>query len=173
MKKYVVIENMTCKGCENRVKTALEKLDFVRMAEVDHVKGCAIVKMPVEVPDEIIKETIEGQGYEVKSIERLLCGCKNIREVDVKKLIESGIDTPEAIIEKTGLGSYGCCSTEIVPLLIEKYKNKKDIDIQKAVFEINKRNDYIIAANDAKKQLKAVSEGADTKSDTSSDCGCH
>lgn len=59
----------------------------------------------------------------------------------MQKLIESGIDTPEAILDQTGLGSYGCCSKEIVPLLIEKYKNRKDIDIQAAVFEINKKKE--------------------------------
>ena len=156
MKKYVVIEGMTCTGCQKRVKSALEKLDFVRLAEVDHEKGCAIVKMPVEVPDEVLRESIEALGYGVRSIERLLCGCKNIREADVQALIEAGIDTPEAIIEKTGLGSYGCCSREIVPLLIEKYKHGKDIDIQAAVFALNKRNDYVIAVNDAKKQRRAA-----------------
>ena len=48
-----------------------------------------------------LKEIIENVGYKVKSIERLLCGCKEIREADIKALIESGIDTAEAIIEKT------------------------------------------------------------------------
>ena len=152
MKKYIAIEGMACQGCENHVKKAVESLDFVRQVKVDAKLGCAIVKMPVEVPDEVLQETIENAGYKVKSIERLLCGCKEIREADIKALIESGIDTVEAIIEKTGLGTFGCCNKEIVPLLIDKYKNGKDIDIQSAVFMLNKRNDYIIAVNDAKKQ---------------------
>lgn len=155
------------------MKTVLENLYFVRLAVVDHKNGSAIVKMPVEVPDEILKETIEEAGYRVKSIERLLCGCKNVREADVKKLIESGIDTPEAILEQTGIGSYGCCSKEIVSLLIEKYKNGKDIDIQAAVFAINKKNDYIIAVNDAKKQMKAAQETDVKTADTEEDCACH
>ena len=165
MKKYIVIEGMACSGCEKRVKKALEELDFVRLAEVDNNKGCAIVKMPVEVPDEVLKECVEGLGYQVMSIERLLCGCKNIRETEVKELIESGVDTAEAILEKTGIGSFGCCSKDIVPLMIEKYKNGKDIDIQRAVFELNKKNDYIIAVNDAKRQLKVASDAAESKAD--------
>lgn len=173
MKKFIIIEGMTCQKCEKRVKTKLEKLDFVRLADVDHVSGSAIAKMPVEVPDEVLTETIEGLGYKVKSVERLLCGCKNIREVQVKELIESGIDTLEAIIEKTGLGSYGCCSQDIVPLLIDKYKNGKDIDIQAAVFALNRKNDYIIAANDARKQLKAATETVDACA-AEEECGiCH
>lgn len=156
MKKYIVIEDLKSPECEVRVKEALENLYFVRLAEVDYRNGSAIVKMPVEVPDDIIKECIEGLGYRVKSVERLLCACKNVREEEVKNLIESGIDTPEAILEKTGLGSYGCCSKDIVPLLIDKYKNGKDIDIQSEVFKLNKKNDYTIAVNDAKKQIQAA-----------------
>ncbi len=173
MKKYVAIEGMKCQGCENRVKAALEGLYFVRLAVVDHEKGNAIVKMPVEVPDDILRETIEELGYKVKSIERLLCGCKNIREEDVKKLIESGVDTSEAILEQTGLGSFGCCSQDIVPLLIDKYKNGKDIDIQAAIFELNKKNDYTIAVNDAKRQMKAAMEADSEKAAAEGDCGCH
>lgn len=160
---------MTCQGCENRVKKAIEGLDFVRQVKIDHKDGYAIVKMPVEVPDEVLKETVEKLGYEVKSIERLLCGCKEIREVEVKALIESGVDTPEAIIEKTGLGSFGCCSQEIVPLLIEKYKNGKAIDIQAAVFALNKKKDYVIAVNDARRQQKATLK-EDNKSEETNSC---
>ena len=156
MKKYLQIEGMTCQGCANRIKAAVEKLDFVRQAEVDYRQGSAIIKMPIEVPDEVLRETIEGLGYKVTSVERLLCGCKNVREADVRMLIKSGIDTPEALLEKTGIGSYGCCSKDIVPLLIKKYKNGEDIDIQSAVFKLNKRNDYIIAVNDAKRQLQST-----------------
>ena len=152
MKKYIVIEGMNCQGCENHVKTAIENLDFVRQVKIDYKAGCAIIKMPVEVPDEVLKEAVENAGYKVKSIERLLCGCKEIREADVKALIEAGIDTPEAILEQTGLGTFGCCNKEIVPLLIEKYKNGKEIDIQSALYKLNKKNDYVIAVNDAKKQ---------------------
>ena len=156
MKKYMEIEGMKCQKCAQSVKEALERLWFVRSAEVDFEKGNAVIKMPVEVPDEVLAEAVEGLGYSAASIERLLCGCKNIREADVKKLIEEGIDTPEAILEKTGLGSFGCCSKEIVPLLVEKYKNGKDIDIQAEVFRLNKRNDYVIAVNDAKRHKGAT-----------------
>ena len=170
MKKYIVIEGMVCQGCEKRIKKAVESLDFVRQVKVDAKLGCAIVKMPVEVPDEVLQETIENAGYKVKSIERLLCGCKEIREADIKALIESGIDTLEAIIEKTGLGTFGCCSQEIVPLLIDKYKNGKDIDIQAAVFMLNKKKDYVIAVNDAKKQRKELSKDDNTVEEA---CCCH
>lgn len=170
MKKYIVIEGMVCQGCENRIKKAVESLDFVRQVKVDSKAGYAIIKMPIEVPDEVLKETIENVGYKVKSIERLLCGCKEIREADIKALIESGIDTAEAIIEKTGLGTFGCCNKAIVPLLIDKYKNGKDIDIQSAVFMLNKKNDYIIAANDAKKQLRELLKEDNKSKD---DFSCH
>ena len=172
MKKYITIEGMKCQGCENRVKEALESLYFVRLAVVNHEAGSAIVKMPVEVPDDILKECIEELGYKVKSIERLLCGCKNIREIDVKNLIESGVNTTEAILEQTGLGSFGCCSKDIVRLLIDKYKNGKDIDIQSEVFKINKKNDYTIAVNDAKRQIQAAQEATDAIIAVEKDCGC-
>ena len=170
MKKYVVIEGMKCQGCENHVKAAIENLDFVRQVKVDCKTGSAIIKMPIEVPDEILKETIENAGYKVKSIERLLCGCKEIREADVKALIEAGIDTAEAILEQTGLGTFGCCNKEIVPLLIEKYKNGKDIDIQAALYALNKRNDYVIAVNDAKKQRNVALKD---ENNSEENCCCH
>ncbi|MBR6917617.1 MAG: cation transporter, partial [Clostridia bacterium] len=64
MEKTVKIEGMMCPHCEARVKSALESLPGVT-ADVSHERGDAILTMKDEIPDEVIKETIEKEGYKV------------------------------------------------------------------------------------------------------------
>lgn len=68
MKKTMKIEGMMCGHCEMRVKKCLEKLDGVELAEVDHVKGTAIVTLTKDVSNEILKTTVEDQDYTVTEI---------------------------------------------------------------------------------------------------------
>lgn len=65
MTKTIKIEGMMCPHCEARVKQVLEALPEVNSAVVSHEKGTAELILNKEVSDEILKGTIEGQGYKM------------------------------------------------------------------------------------------------------------
>ncbi len=68
MIKTMTIEGMMCEHCEARVKKAIEALDGVADAEVSHEKGTAVVKMAVDISDEVLRKAVEDQDYTVKEI---------------------------------------------------------------------------------------------------------
>ncbi len=65
MTKTLKIEGMMCTHCSGRVKKVLEALDGVLSADVSHETGTAVVEMTAEVADELLKKTVEDQGYTV------------------------------------------------------------------------------------------------------------
>lgn len=65
MTKTMNIEGMMCPHCENRVKQVLEALEDVEKAEVSHEKGTAVITLKSDISDEILKSTVENQGYKV------------------------------------------------------------------------------------------------------------
>lgn len=70
MKKTMKISGMMCGHCEARVKKTLEAIPFVESAQVDHTKGLAVVELK-DAPknaDEILKESVVAQGYEVTEV---------------------------------------------------------------------------------------------------------
>ncbi len=69
MKKTLKIEGMMCTHCSGRVKKVLEALDAVEIAEVSHESGEAIVTLSAPISDEILKQTVEDQGYTVIEID--------------------------------------------------------------------------------------------------------
>jgi Cu2+-exporting ATPase len=69
MNKTLKIEGMMCGHCEMRVKKALEGIDGVKTATVDHVKGTAVVKLNKPVEDSVLKTAVEAQDYTVTGIE--------------------------------------------------------------------------------------------------------
>lgn len=68
MTKTMKIDGMMCSHCEGRVKQSLEGLAQVSQAEVSHEKGTAVVTLTVEVSNDVLKKTVEDQGYNVISI---------------------------------------------------------------------------------------------------------
>ena len=68
MKKTMKIKGMMCGHCEARVKKCLEELPGVAEADVNHKKDRAVVTLSEEISDEILKNTIEAQGYSVEEI---------------------------------------------------------------------------------------------------------
>ncbi|MBR4071877.1 MAG: heavy metal translocating P-type ATPase [Clostridia bacterium] len=68
MEKTLNIEGMMCPHCEARVKKTLEAMDGVEEAIVSHESGTAKVKLSADIADEILKETVENDGYTVVSI---------------------------------------------------------------------------------------------------------
>lgn len=68
MTKTMKIDGMMCSHCEGRVKQSLEGLAQVSQAEVSHKKGIAVVTLTAEVSNDVLKKTVEDQGYNVISI---------------------------------------------------------------------------------------------------------
>lgn len=67
MKKKISIEGMSCEHCVAHVKNALEGIDGVSAVEVNLEGKYATVE--TDVNDEILKEAIEEEGYDVVKIE--------------------------------------------------------------------------------------------------------
>lgn len=65
--KIMRIEEMHCENCEIRVQNALNRLDGVA-CKVSWKKKTAIVAYSAEVPDELLKTTVERMGYQVTDI---------------------------------------------------------------------------------------------------------
>jgi len=68
MEKTMKIKGMMCKHCEARVKNCLEALPEVSEAVVSHKKGTAKLTLSAEIADEVLKKTVEDQGYPVTDI---------------------------------------------------------------------------------------------------------
>ena len=69
MKQTVRIKGMMCEHCEATVKKALEALDGVESAEVNHEAGTAILEESRPVDEAAIKAAIEDRDYEFVSLE--------------------------------------------------------------------------------------------------------
>lgn len=65
MEKTMHIEGMMCPHCEGRVREVLEALDGVEKAVTSHEQGTAILSLSKDVPDSLLKETVENAGYRV------------------------------------------------------------------------------------------------------------
>lgn len=61
------VSGMSCGGCSASIGRALSRLDGVKKAEADHVKGSTDVEFDEKtVSKERIIETIEKLGYKVE-----------------------------------------------------------------------------------------------------------
>ena len=69
MKRTLKIEGMMCGHCEMHTKKALEALDGVAEALVSHKTGTAVVTLDKDVPDDILKQAVADQGYQVTDIQ--------------------------------------------------------------------------------------------------------
>ena len=65
MEKTLKIEGMMCGHCEARVKKCLEELPEVSNAVVSHETGTAVLTLSAPVADDVLKKTVEDQGYTV------------------------------------------------------------------------------------------------------------
>ena len=68
MKKTLNIEGMMCGHCEMHTKNALEALEGVAKAEVSYKTGTAVVTLEKEISDDVLRQTVAGQGYQVTEI---------------------------------------------------------------------------------------------------------
>ena len=69
MTKTLKIKGMMCGHCEARVKKTLEAIDQVSEAVVSHENGTAVVTLTAEVDDNVLREAVEAQDYQVTDIE--------------------------------------------------------------------------------------------------------
>ncbi len=65
MEKVIKVDGMMCVHCEARVKNALETIDGVIEVIPDHKSKTATIKLSKEVSDDLLKKTVEEQGYTV------------------------------------------------------------------------------------------------------------
>jgi copper chaperone CopZ len=62
----VAVEGMTCEGCENTVKGAIEKIEGVKMSSATHVDKYALAGYDEVTPDTAaLREAITTAGYTV------------------------------------------------------------------------------------------------------------
>ena len=63
----LTVAGLSCDGCSNRVKTALESLEGVQRAEVDHNTGLAEISVSDNVPEaDLLIEAVAKIGYTAK-----------------------------------------------------------------------------------------------------------
>ncbi len=65
MEKTMKINGMMCQHCSGRVKKVLEALPEVDEAIVSHENGTAVLTLNAPIADDVLKKTVEDQGYEV------------------------------------------------------------------------------------------------------------
>ena len=68
MEKIMTIEGMMCGHCEARVVKALESLPQVTSAKADHEAEQAVIELNAQIDDDVLKKTIEAEGYDVTDI---------------------------------------------------------------------------------------------------------
>ena len=68
MEKTLKIEGMMCGHCEMHTKKALEKVEGVVKADVSHTSGTAVVTLDHEVSDDVLKQAVADEGYQVTEI---------------------------------------------------------------------------------------------------------
>ena len=66
--KTMTITGMMCGHCEATVKTALEAIEGVKHAKVDHNANSAVVTLKTEIEDSVLKKAVEDKGYTVTEI---------------------------------------------------------------------------------------------------------
>ena len=68
--KEILIEGMHCENCKNSVERAVNNIDGA-VCKVNLKKKRAKVSYSKEISDEILRETIENVGFEVKEIVKI------------------------------------------------------------------------------------------------------
>ncbi len=69
MTRTLKIDGMMCPHCEANVKSTLEGIEGVALAEVSHKTGTAVVTLETNVENNILKTAVEEKGYAVISVE--------------------------------------------------------------------------------------------------------
>ena len=68
MTRTIGVKGMMCGHCEARVVKALKSLPQVTSAKADHEAEQAVVELNAQIDDDVLKKTIESEGYDVTDI---------------------------------------------------------------------------------------------------------
>lgn len=68
MTRTIGVKGMMCGHCEARVVKALESLPQVTSAKADYEAEQAVVELNAQIDDDVLKKTIEAEGYDVTDI---------------------------------------------------------------------------------------------------------
>lgn len=68
MTKTMIIEGMSCGHCTARVQKALEAVEGVTGVEMSLENKSAVVSMEKEISDDVLKEVVTEEDYEVIEI---------------------------------------------------------------------------------------------------------
>ena len=69
MEVTMKIQGMMSPHCSGRVKQVLEALPQVAKAEVNHETDSAVVTLTESIHTDVLKQTVEAQGYTVTDIQ--------------------------------------------------------------------------------------------------------
>lgn len=72
MKKTIYISGMKCNNCAMKVKNSLMELSQVEKASVNPKSGKTVVKLNEDIEDNILKEAVEKNNYQVTKIKKNL-----------------------------------------------------------------------------------------------------
>jgi copper chaperone CopZ len=65
----LVVEGMTCTGCEETIKNSINTMDGIQWVKATHADGKVVLAMTQSNPDTTgVKQKIEESGYKVVSI---------------------------------------------------------------------------------------------------------
>jgi len=65
----ITVKGMMCKHCEAHVKEALEAIDGIEEAVANHDENLVTITNSKDIPESLIKETVEKAGYEYLGIQ--------------------------------------------------------------------------------------------------------
>ncbi|MBE5820607.1 MAG: heavy-metal-associated domain-containing protein [Clostridiales bacterium] len=59
------VEGMACRGCENRIKNALETIEGVSNVNANYIEGIVSVSLDDNISENTVFEKIEVLGFKV------------------------------------------------------------------------------------------------------------
>ena len=63
MKQEVKVENMTCAGCANTVKTRFEGVPGVSAVDINLDEKLAVLEVEEHVSEKVLADSLEGTNY--------------------------------------------------------------------------------------------------------------
>ena len=63
MKQEVKVENMTCAGCANTVKTRFEGVPGVNQVEINLDEHLAVLEVEEHVSEKVLADALDGTNY--------------------------------------------------------------------------------------------------------------
>lgn len=104
----IKITGMTCVHCENKVETALKKIDGVsKVCDVDWKKGVACIDVTHDVDEQEIARRLEASGYKAEIPSRDDVNDKSPTIVQTSSPFKSGASTGGFDLLVIGAGSAG------------------------------------------------------------------